>query len=326
MKRLLCILVVAAIYVMACKKDNKTLAEPTVTTSPLTSITSSSATAGGIIISDGGNAITASGIVLSRIHGTPTLSDTVISGTITSGSFTVNLSNLDFGTVYFIRAFATNNIGTGYGSVMTLSTVNDTSKVRFTYNGQTVTYGIIVSPTSGRKWMDRDLGASRVATMVTDTSAYGHWFQWGRLGDGHQLRSSGTVNTQSLTDIPGHSNIIVTFPDWRNPSKESLWQGSSGVNNPCPAGWHVPSRTEWEAETSINDTTSGYNVLKLTAGGFRECSAAAGLPQVVGTRVYYWTSTSTADNAIFYRLGSVKTTDAGRGKSAGMCIRCIMDK
>ncbi|MFZ1451482.1 MAG: hypothetical protein WAT20_02205, partial [Ferruginibacter sp.] len=51
----------------------------------------------------------------------------------------------------------------------------------------------VFNPITGKIWMDRNLGASRVATSSTDDLAYGDLYQWGRLTDGHQNRTSGTT-------------------------------------------------------------------------------------------------------------------------------------
>jgi hypothetical protein len=54
----------------------------------------------------------------------------------------------------------------------------------------------VCNPITGRVWMDRNLGASRVATSSTDEAAYGDLYQWGRFGDGHQCRKSDTTSTK----------------------------------------------------------------------------------------------------------------------------------
>ena len=80
-----------------------------------------------------------------------------------------------------------------------------------------LTYHEVTSPT-GRVWLDRNLGASRVATSSTDSEAYGYLYQWGRLSDGHQNRSSSPNPTLSPTDAPGHGDFItssVVPMDWR---------------------------------------------------------------------------------------------------------------
>jgi len=95
----------------------------------------------------------------------------------------------------------------------------------------------VFNPTTGRVWMDRNLGASQVATSSTDAASYGDLYQWGRGNDGHQSRTSGTTTTLSSSNSPGHGNFILapSSPyDWRNPQNDNLWQGVSGVNTVYP--------------------------------------------------------------------------------------------
>src|SRR6056297_1536419 len=85
----------------------------------------------------------------------------------------------------------------------------------------------VTNPTTGEIWMDRNLGATQVATSSTDADAYGDLYQWGRAADGHQLRTSGTTSTLATSDIPGHSDFITigSSPyDWRSPQNDNLWQ------------------------------------------------------------------------------------------------------
>lgn len=87
----------------------------TLTTSPVSDITSTSATVGGIVSSDGGANITARGIV----YGTspnPTLDNSVLTLGSGKGSFSGTLTGLIGGTQYFVRAYAINSAGTVYGS------------------------------------------------------------------------------------------------------------------------------------------------------------------------------------------------------------------
>ena len=56
----------------------------------------------------------------------------------------------------------------------------------------------IISST-GRLWMDRNLGATQVATSTTDAASYGDLYQWGRDSDGHQSRTSSTTTTYTNT-------------------------------------------------------------------------------------------------------------------------------
>ncbi|MBR5982920.1 MAG: hypothetical protein IK025_04230 [Bacteroidales bacterium] len=97
-----------------------TVPVPSVTTSDASNITSSGATLSGEVTSDGGE------VVLSRgfMYGTSAddLSQNVQSGSGT-GSFTANITGLADGTTYYYKAYATSSAGTGYGEVMTFTTL-----------------------------------------------------------------------------------------------------------------------------------------------------------------------------------------------------------
>lgn len=325
------IIAMFVIIITSCKKDDPAPPTiPSVTTAALTNITTSGATAGGTITSNGGAGISASGVVWSKTNLTPTLTDNVISGSTASGSYIANLTNLVFNTTYYIRAFATNSVGTGYGNVITLNTINDTSKVRFMYNGAEVIYGVITSSKTGKKWMDRNLGASAVATSLTDTAGYGHLFNWGRSADGHQLRTSGKTDVLSSTDNPGHSNFIYNdgsvtlYPDWRDPRNDNLWQGSTGINNPCPSGWHVPTKTELDAE-NITSSNVAFNQLKLTYAGRRSTNSGNLIGATIGTSGSYWASTTTGPDVYFLLFEPGGASVSPSGRSVGLSVRCIKD-
>ena len=95
---------------------------PQLTTAAITNLTYNTATSGGTITGDGGAAITASGICWSKTNNTPTLTDSTKAGTTASGSFTSVMNNLEENTTYYVRAFATNSVGTAYGNVVTFTT------------------------------------------------------------------------------------------------------------------------------------------------------------------------------------------------------------
>lgn len=94
---------------------------PTLTTIPAASITSNSAVSGGNISDDGGSGITARGVCWS-IESNPTIEyDHTANGTGTGG-FISNITNLSANTLYYVRAYATNGEGTGYGNEITFIT------------------------------------------------------------------------------------------------------------------------------------------------------------------------------------------------------------
>jgi hypothetical protein len=101
-----------------------TLSLPTLTTSGISSITNLSATSGGNITNSGGSNITARGVCWSTNPG-PSISlpTKTVNGT-GNGSYTSLLSGLTPGAIYYVRAYATNIIGTSYGGELAFTTKN----------------------------------------------------------------------------------------------------------------------------------------------------------------------------------------------------------
>jgi hypothetical protein len=101
-----------------------TLAAPTAptlnATTTVTSITASTATSGGSVTSTGGTALTAVGVCWSTSQNPTTANSNTNNGTATS--FTSNLTGLTAGTTYYVRAYATNSVGTSYGSQVSFVT------------------------------------------------------------------------------------------------------------------------------------------------------------------------------------------------------------
>ena len=100
-----------------------TPALPTVTTTAVTTITATSAASGGNVTSDGGSSITSRGIVYST-NVNPTTADTKIIATGTTGTFTSSITGLISGVTYHIRSFATNSVGTNYGTDISFTTLS----------------------------------------------------------------------------------------------------------------------------------------------------------------------------------------------------------
>jgi uncharacterized protein (TIGR02145 family) len=188
-------------------------------------------------------------------------------------------------------------------------------------------------------WLDRNLGAARVAESATDHFAYGSLYQWGRLSDGHQCINwtsstsgsavNGTTSSTSNQDVPGHSNYIKTIKspeDWRIPQNNNLWQGSSGTNNPCPSGYRLPTSIELSAEmnswNTLNSAGAFGSALKFTVAGSRDSYDGSILD--AGLQGNYWASTvynTTKSNTLWFGSGSAVITDYLR--AAGFSVRCI---
>ena len=96
---------------------------PTLTTTSATSLAQTTASSGGTISSDGGASITVRGVCWNT-SGTPTISDTHTTDGTGTGTFTSSLTNLAVGTLYYVRAYATNSAGTAYGNSISFSTLS----------------------------------------------------------------------------------------------------------------------------------------------------------------------------------------------------------
>lgn len=186
----------------------------------------------------------------------------------------------------------------------------------------------VYNPVTGKTWMDRNLGATQVATAFDDADAFGDLYQWGRETDGHQLRTSTTTSVLSATNSPGHANFILATSDWLTVANDSLWQGVNGINNPCPLGFRLPTEAEFEAERlswSSNDAAGAFtSPLKLTIGGAR--SRTSGNIGNVGTFVGYRTSTLNGSQSRLLGISLSNSFMGDRDRADGNCVRCIKDE
>ncbi|HUX59607.1 MAG TPA: RagB/SusD family nutrient uptake outer membrane protein [Bacteroidales bacterium] len=94
---------------------------PTVVTIAITSIATTTATSGGNITSDGGASVTSRGVCWNTAN-SPTISDNKTTNGTGPGSFASNLTGLSGNTTYYVRAYATNSVGTAYGNELTFTT------------------------------------------------------------------------------------------------------------------------------------------------------------------------------------------------------------
>ncbi len=204
----------------------------------------------------------------------------------------------------------------------------------------------------GRTWLNNNLGANyanvnhpsfnptQQATSADDYNAYGSLFQWGRLADGHELITytsssvgagvNGVTGTNATSDTPVN-NLFITegsFPnDWRVPQNSNLWQGESGINNPCPQGYRLPTEIEMNnlvsAESIINTSSAASSSLAFSASGYRLNSN--GTVNNVGSHADYWTSTVSGTNARHRVFLSGDTYTYSNYRAFGFGVRCLKD-
>ena len=272
----------------------------------------------------GGNGGTHSGqtVISTGVTG---LTAAVAAGTFATGNGTLNYTISGTPSSSGTASFAI-NIG-GQTCTLTINVANNLVSQYpvgsvFCASGPTAIVDV-TNPVTGKTWMDRNLGASQVATSSTDALAYGDLYQWGRGNDGHQCRNSSSSKILSSIDIPNNAIFIIsTEPprDWRIPQNNNLWQGINGTNNPCPNGYRIPTIIELNEEEATWISGDPYSSpLKMTNAGRRTY-----LDTFYGDGAYYWSSTpkNTIYSEYLFNSNGVNAMNFYY-RAYGMSIRCI---
>ncbi len=244
---------------------------PTVSTSSIGSIFSNSqASGGGNVTDEGGASVTAKGICWSTSYN-PTTSNFTYGGGSGPGSFTGTMTGLSAGTTYYVRAYATNSVGTAYGvnlSFTTPATLTD-------YNGNVYNTVSI----NGNVWMQSNLKVSNWSAAPIP----------------------GGSDTAVMVQLPMKwtYNDNATYADTYGYMYN--WSAVTSQYHICPTGWHVPSATEWG---TLASALGGYTVAGSTMND--TYSTRYFLP---GTgwiyNYYYWNDAMTGHNnsSLFYGRG-----------------------
>jgi uncharacterized protein (TIGR02145 family) len=305
----------------------------TITTTSISLITQTTGTSGGNVTSDGGAIITARGVCWGISTNPTTANSKTIDGTGT-GVFTSSITGLNPNTKYFVRAYATNSIGTSYGDELVLKTYTGTLT---DINGNiynTVTIGT-------QEWMVENLKTTKYADgtlilLVNTTNT------WGTLS----ITSKGYC---WYNDDISNKDTYGALYNWSAAMNGAISSTSkpSGVQGVCPTGWHLPSVAEWtELETYLGGQSitggkmkeasqahwaspntgatneSGFSGLP---GGFRYQSGQSAFISTLGT--WWSTSESSTTNAYGRSLGSDISSIqySGEFKKAGSSVKCIKD-
>lgn len=196
---------------------------PTVTTTAITAIKSTTATGGGNVTASGGSAITARGVCYSTSVN-PTIADTRIVSTAGTGAFTSAFTGLILGTTYHVRAYATNSYGTSYGAdivfTAALSVGENWAGGKIAYIFQPADPGYVAGETHG------------IIAAIADQSTGTSWGCYGSIlgADGTAI-GTGEANTQAIVDNCSTAGIAARictdlnqsgYSDWYLPSIDEL--------------------------------------------------------------------------------------------------------
>jgi uncharacterized protein (TIGR02145 family) len=291
---------------------------PTITTTSVSSIKGTSAKTGGNIISDGGATITARGICWSTSQNpTIDLPTKTFDGTGV-GSFSSTITGLSANTGYFVRAYASNSVGTSYGS-----------QLNFTTNGTIIDiegnmYNTITIGT--QLWMAENLKTTiyndnTSIPLITDNT------EWSGL--------TTPAYCWYGNDATANKDTYGALYNWYSINTAKI----------CPIGWHVPDATEWTTlitylggenaagpkmkensaaqwANSIGTNESGFTALP---GGSRKYND--GTFTELGVRGSWWSTLESTGTGFYRFIFSSSLTDVYGGqyndKRAGYSVRCL---
>ncbi len=253
---------------------------PTVTTAiEVTDITLTSAVCGGEVTFDGNVAVTAKGICWSTTQN-PTIEDNKTTNGSGVGSYTSNMTNLEHNTTYYVRAYATNEVGTAYGEEKSFTTL----PIEGTTNDHSwVDLGL----PSGKKWATCNVGA-------TSPEEYGDYFAWGETSTkAEYTEENSTIYGKIMNDISGNAQYDAARANWGGNWRMPTYDELNELRNNCTWTW-----TTQNGVKGYNVEGPSGNSIFLPAAGRRNGSSL----NSAGSCGYYWSSTPFVDYYGVYRL------------------------
>jgi uncharacterized protein (TIGR02145 family) len=191
---LILIVITVLAVVTGCKKKEEV---PVITTTTVSNITATTATSGGNITDEGSSTVISRGVCWST-GTTATIADNKTNDGAGAGSYSSNITGLNVATIYYIRAYATNSVGTGYGMAMSLTTLGQSPT-------PTTASATNINVTSAT--LNGSVNANYLSTVVT--FEYGTTTSYGSSGTATQSPVTGNANTNVSADITGLTEATI---------------------------------------------------------------------------------------------------------------------
>jgi uncharacterized protein (TIGR02145 family) len=259
---------------------------PVLTTYDADSITSTTASCGGFISSDGGATVTDRGVCWSTTQN-PTITNIKTSDGTGVDSFSSNITGLTANTTYYVRAYATNSVGTGYGNETTFNTKGVAGTLTDPRDGityKTITIGTQVWMTENFQW--------KSSTFTPDWKEYN--------------------NNQSLGLVYGvlyDYNLVLKatqgITGWRVPTDNDWKKLVDYLGGNAVAGAKLKEEADADPMHWVIPNTGAKNSSGFTAlgAGYYDALNALGF-QDLKNKTYFWTTTLNGTDLIIYTLES----------------------
>ena len=297
-------------------EDNPEL--PTVKTALITEIGKNSALCGGNVTKDGGAEITARGVCYS-LESNPTILSGKTSDGEGPGEYVSTMTGLYPDTLYFVRAYATNTVGTAYGNQYSFKTQKEPDVIpvpdSIPETGELAIGGKIYKTIKigNQVWMAENLaynvgnGCWAFGNNESNVAVYGRLYSW-------DAASSACPSGWHLPFGFEWDDLAQYISDVKGPYSKS----AEGWNN---VGTHLKSETGW---VSNSNGTDDFGFKGLPGGLRRE---NGDFLNILGAAGYWWSSTGSGGMATFRAL-VWNGTVFGHGemiKDFGFSVRCIKD-
>jgi|GEM_PF-1407785 len=228
-------------FSVRCLKDITTTSSlPKITTDSISNIAQNTATGGGNVTSDGGATVTARGVCWST-NQNPTITDSKTIDGMGTGSFASNITGLTANTTYYVRAYATNSVVTGYGNQVSFTTTSN----RIIFNPN-LTYRT-VTDIEGNVYKTITIGTQTWTAENLKTTKY---------NDGTSIPLIIDDDTWQNVTTPAYCNYNNTINvDTINTYGRLYNWYTINTGKLCPTDWHVPTDTEWNSLEKYLDNT-----------------------------------------------------------------------